>query len=171
MIMDAFLDMNALKEAHLSPSVAYQHTGVALALRPGTTGITGFGDLPKGTRVAVQVGSLAQTILGRQGLAAIPFGFEDDMIEAVLTGEVAAAAVTPASIGWHNHEHPDRQVAVVHAYEQEPALAWDLVVGMRRFDHAFLREVNGAVQAIVDDGTVARIYTAYGIEHRAPPPR
>ena len=90
------------------------------------------------------------------------------MVAAVAKGEVDAAAVTPASAGWYLHQHPDAPLRLVDAYDGEPDLSWDLSVGMRRADHATLRAIDDAVRALVADGTVARIYAAYGVEHRAP---
>jgi polar amino acid transport system substrate-binding protein len=168
LVMDAFVQVEALKELNLSPTSPYQHTGVALVLRPGLDGVTRFDDLPKEARLAVRVGSAAQYLLGKRGLKAIPFGFEDDMVEAVASGEVDAAAVTPASAGWYLHQHPDAPLRLVDAYDGEPELSWDLAVGMRRADHATLRAVDDTVRALVTDGTVARIYATYGVEHRAP---
>ena len=168
LVMDAFVQVEALKELNLSPTTPYQHTGVALLLRPGLDGVTRFDDLPKEARLAVRVGSAAQYLLGKRGLRAIPFGFEDDMVEAVASGEVDAAAVTPASAGWYLHQHPDASLRLVDAYDGEPELSWDLAVGMRRADHATLRAVDDAVRALLADGTVGRIYAAYGVEHRMP---
>jgi len=39
---------------------------------------------------------------------------------------------------------------------------------MRRRGHARLRAVDDTVRALVAGGTVARIYAAYGVEHRVP---
>ncbi len=167
-VMDTIVDEEALEERQLRWSTPYQRSGVALALKPGATGIAGFADLGPGTRVGVQAGSLAQVVLGQRGLKTIPFAFEDEMVAAVDSGEVAAAAVTPVSIGWYNHEHPEQQLAYVHAYEHEPELAWDLAVGLRRSDRFLRREIDRIVQAMLADGTVARVYAAYGIEHRTP---
>ncbi len=168
LVMDVFLDYQALKDARVIPTVPYQRTGVALALRPGFGAVERLEDLPEGARVAALVRSLAQTVLGRRGLRVIPFGFEDEMLEAVARGEIDAAAATPASIGWYNHEHPDRPLAIAPVYEHEPELAWNLAVGMRRSDKDFRREVDRIVRAMLADGTVARILAAYGIEHRPP---
>jgi polar amino acid transport system substrate-binding protein len=168
LVLDVFLDYQALKDARVIPTVPYQRTGVALALRPGLGGVERLEDLPEGVRVAVLVGSLAQAVLGRRGLEVVPFGFEDEMLEAVARGEVDAAAASPASIGWHNRGYPDRPLAVAHVYEREPGLAWDLAVGMRRSDKDFRREVDRIVRTMLEDGTVARILAAYGVEHRVP---
>lgn len=170
LVLDVFLDYQALKDARVIPTVAYQRTGVALALRPDLGPVHRLEDLPPETRTAALVRSHAQMFLDQKGLQVIPFGFEDEMLEAVARGEVDAAAASPASIGWYNHRHPDRPLALLPLFEQEPALAWSLAVGMRRSDKDFRREVDKIVRAMLEDGTVARIYAAYGVEHRRPAP-
>ena len=65
-----------------------------------------------------------------------PFGFEDDMLEALASGELEAAAATPLSIGYYNLAHPGARMRLVYAYDAVPELAGDLAVGMRRSDQA-----------------------------------
>jgi ABC-type amino acid transport substrate-binding protein len=169
LVLDVFLDYQALKDARVIPTVPYQRTGVALALRPGLGPVERLEDLPKEARVAVLVRSLAQAFLGTRGHRVVPYGDEEEMLEAVARGEVDAAAVSPASVGWHNRRHPDLPpLGIAHVYEHEPELAWSLAVGMRRAEREFRREVDQAVRAMVADGTVARILAAYGVEHRPP---
>ena len=98
----------------------------------------------------------------------IPFGFEDEMVAALGSGEIDAAAATATSIGWYNHEHPGAELAIVQAADHEPELAWDLAVGMRRSDRFLRREIDRIIAAMLEDGTVARVYAAYGVEHRPP---
>ena len=57
---------------------------------------------------------------------------------------------------------------LVHAYEGEPELTWEMAVGMRRADYEVVRAVNEALERLLADGTVAHIYARYGIEHRPP---
>lgn len=168
LVMDVFTTYDALKDSRVAPTTPYQHTGVALVLRPGQEHVQGFADLGRDARIAVQFGSAAQYVLGKRGLKTIPFGFEDEMMQAVASGEVDAAAVTPASAGWYMHQHPETKLRLVHAYDKEPDLAWDLAVGMRRADKDMRRAVEDIVRQLLADGTVTRIYAAYGIEHRVP---
>jgi polar amino acid transport system substrate-binding protein len=122
-------------------------------------------------------GSLAQMRLGGARAQGHPVRLEDELVAAVASGEVDAAAATPTSIGWFNKGRPDRALAVAHAYDHEPELAWELAVGLRRSDPPMRREVDRIVAAMLADGAFARIYAAYGIEHapagrrsgRAPP--
>ena len=179
-IVGSIADRQAQSKRRVRLSRPYHQSGVALAFprasdNPGsgsdTAGINGFSDLRRGQRVGVLSGSLASQYLGRRGIAIIPFGFEDDMIEALVGGEIAAAAISPATAGYYNVTHPARPVRVVLAYDRVPELSWAVAVGMRRADYPLLREVNKALERLLADGTVARIYARYGIEHRLPPRR
>jgi polar amino acid transport system substrate-binding protein len=167
-IMDTIVEPAALAERDLRASVPYQRSGVALALPPQHEGVKRFADLGAEHKIAVQVGSLTQTILGRQGLKTSPFVFEDEMLAALAAGEVDAAAVSPTSAGWWNLNHPEKPVRIVLAYEHEPELQWDLAVGMRRSDRFLRREIDRIVTEMLDDGTVTALFAAYGVEHRRP---
>jgi polar amino acid transport system substrate-binding protein len=167
LVMDTIADQEAQAESPLRWSVPYQRSGVALAVRPGADDIKGFESLD-GHRVGVLLGSVAHMYLDQHGAHAIPYGFEDDMLASLGSGEIDAAAVTALSAGYYNLQHPAAQVRLIYAYDAVPELGWDLAVGMRRSDR-FLRDaVDDAVQAMLDDGTFDRIYASYGIEHRPP---
>jgi polar amino acid transport system substrate-binding protein len=143
-------------------------SGVAIALRPGVSGVADYADLKKGQRVGAIVGSAASVTLGQKGLPTIPFTFEDDMIEAVGKGELDAALATPASIGYYNLLHKDAAVTLVRAYENQPELRWEIAVGMRKSDDALVAKINEAIDRLLADGTVSRIYASYGIEASLP---
>jgi polar amino acid transport system substrate-binding protein len=166
--MDTIADPEAQLEANLRWSEPYQRSGVALALRPETDGITGFDSLEGERRVGVMQASLAHMYLEQRGARTVPFGFEDDMLQALAAGELDAAAVTPLSIGYYNLQHPEEPVHLIYAYDAVPELSWDLAVGMRRSDRFLRKAVDDAVQAMLADGTFGRIYASYGIEHRPP---
>jgi len=167
-VLDSIAVPEAQAERRLRLSKPYQRSGVALAFRSETTGVGGFGDLSPRHRVAVQVGSLAAMLLDRRGVRLSSFAYEDEMLEAVARGEVDAAAVSPASAGYFNVTHAEAPLRVIHAYEREPALAWDVAVGLRRSDDALRAAVDAALDRLLADGTIRRIYARYGIEHRRP---
>ena len=131
-------------------------------------GSEGFGDLKKEQRVAAIVGSLARVKLGQKGLQTIPFTFEDEMLEALGKGELDAALATPATIGYYNLLHKDAPVMLVRDYENMPELRWEVAVGMRKADDAFVAAVNAALDHMLADGIVSRIYARYGIEQSIP---
>src|SRR3954447_6147731 len=166
-VLDAIVDKQVQEDSPVKVSRPYHRSGVALALPAGAEGKS-FGDFDRTKRVGVQVGSLAQMVLSQRGLQTTPFGFEDEMVEAVAAGTLAGAAVTPATVGYFNMTHPDAKVRLVHAYEQEPLLSWNVAVGMRGSDTALRQEIDAAVEKLLAEGTFRDIYARYGVEHRAP---
>jgi polar amino acid transport system substrate-binding protein len=167
-VLDTIADQATAQERRLRLSRPYLVSGVAIALRPGVSGVAEFSDLKKGQRVGALVGSLAGVTLGQKGLPTIPFTFEDDMIEAVGKGELDAALATPSSIGYYNLLHMDAPVPLVRAYENQPEFRWEIAVGMRKSDDALAAKINEAVDHLLADGTVSRIYAGYGIEASLP---
>ena len=149
-------------------STPYQTGGVALAFAPGQATVASYRELKAGTRVGVMTNSLASLIVSKTGARMVPFAFEDEMMEAVAKGEVDAAAVSPASIGYYNTTNPGRKVTLVHAEDSEPELKWVVAVGLRRADAPLVDAVNAAVAALVADGTIANIYGRYGVDYRRP---
>lgn len=166
-VLDTIAVPEAQAERRIDLSKPYQRSGVGLALRPETQGVAKFEDLV-GRRVAVQAGSLAGMLLGQRGAQLSIFGFEDDMVEAVVRGDVVAAAVSPATVAYFNFRHPDKPLRFVHAYEAEPELRWNLAVGLRRADAPLREAIDRAIDRLMADGTVRTIYSHYGIEHRPP---
>ena len=167
-LFDSIVDRETAEDAHLRLSRPYIVSGVAIALRPGIEGIKGFGDLKKVKRVGAIVGSLASVRFGQKGLPTIPFTFEDEMIEALGKGELDAALATPATIGYYNMTHKDAPVSLVLDYESMPELHWEVAVGMRKADDALAAAINAALDHMLADGVVHRIYASYGIEQSLP---
>jgi polar amino acid transport system substrate-binding protein len=167
-VLDAIVDEASAHERHIRLSRPYLVSGVAIALRPGVSGVTDYADLKKGQRVGAMVGSLASVTLGQKGLPTIPYTFEDDMVEAVGKGELDAALATPASIGYYNLLHKDAPVTLVRAYQNQPEFRWEVAVGMRKSDDALVAAINEAIDRLLADGTISRIYAGYGIEPSLP---
>jgi polar amino acid transport system substrate-binding protein len=167
-LFDTIVDPESAEDAHLRLSRPYNVSGVAIALRSGIDGVKEFGDLNRGLRVGALVGSVASVRLGQKGLQTIPFTFEDDMIEALGKGELDAALATPATIEYYNTTHKTAPLTLVRAYEGMPELRWEIAVGMRKADDALVAAVNAALDRMLAQGVVNRIYASYGIEQRLP---
>ena len=168
---DMLLDTIAVAEiygARVKLSIPYQRSGVALGVGPRASDVTSFADLKPGVRVGVMVNSVASVMLGKRELTTVPYAFEDEMVDDLASGKLDAAAVSPAPVGYYRHTHPDANIRLVYAYDDEPELAWNVAIGLRRADDGFVEAVNRALGALLSDGTIARIYASYGIEHRPP---
>ena len=166
-VLDTIAVPEAQAERRLDLSKPYRRSGVGLAVRPDAVSVGKFEDLV-GRRVAVQSRSLAGMLLGQRGVRLASFGFEEEMIEAVVRGEVDAAAVSPATAGYFNLRHPETPVRFVHAYDTEPELRWNLAVGLRRADPPFREAIDRAIDRLMADGTVMKIYAHYGVEYLPP---
>ena len=167
-IMDTIVDKQLQAEGRVRVSKPYHHSGVALALPKGADGGSSFRDLDRKKRIGVQVGSLAQMILGQRGQQTTPFGFEDEMLEALAAGTIDGAAASPAAIAYFNLRHPDQSLRLVHAYEQEPELSWNVAVGMRGSDASLRQKIDDVIERMLADGSIRDIYARYGVEHRPP---
>jgi polar amino acid transport system substrate-binding protein len=166
-ILDAIADRAVLAEVGLRMSRPYHRSGVALAVGANST-VASLADLGSGQRVGVQVGSIVSMMLGKRGVKTTPFAFEDDIMEALAKGEIDAAAVTPAAIGWFNQAHPNARVRRIPAFEDEPDLNWNVAVGMVNPDQKLRDGIDAALEALLADGTLARIYARYGVELQPP---
>src|SRR5579875_3753788 len=169
---DILLDMVDDPEAApfgMKLSKPYYRSGVGLAVPRGSA-IGGFRDLDARTKVGVQVGSLAAMTLGERHVAISVFGLEDDMLAALAVHQIAAAAVTPMSVGYYNQRHPDAGFDYVPPDGSEPALAWNVAAGVRRPDPALLAAIDAALDRLSADGTIAAIYRRYGITLQPPRP-
>jgi polar amino acid transport system substrate-binding protein len=152
----------------LKVSTAYYRGGVPLAFGRDQQTAPTYRVLKQGTRVGVIMNSLASLVISKTAATMIPFGFESDMLEALARGEIAAAAASAASIGYFNRENPQAKLQLVHAEDDEPELRWPVAVGMRRADEELVQKVNAALAQLLADGTIAKIYARYGVEHRIP---
>jgi polar amino acid transport system substrate-binding protein len=167
MLFDTIADP-AAQRGPIRLSQPYQRSGVALGLRAGNDAVQRFEDLAAGKRVGVMINSVASMRLNQRGLATVPYAFEGDMVADLGKGEIDACAVSPATIAYYIHTHPGAALRYVHAYDAEPELRWSLAVGLRRSDDALVDAVNAALDRLMSDGTLARIYASYGVEYRRP---
>jgi polar amino acid transport system substrate-binding protein len=167
-VMDTIVNEQVQAEGRVRVSRPYHHSGVALALPKGTDGGSSFRDMDRKKRLGVQVGSLAQMILGRRGQQTTPFGFEDEMLDALAAGTIDGAAASPAAIAYFNLRHPSQPLRLMHAYESEPELSWDVAVGMRGSDAPLRQKIDGVIERMLADGSIRDIYARYGVEHRPP---
>ena len=125
-----------------------------------------FSDVADAT--GVPVSSLASMTLNKGGVATSPFSFEDDIVAALANREIEAAAVTPATVGWFNLQHADKPLRLIPAFENDPDLNWNIAAGLIRPDDRLRARVDAAIEALLADGTIARIYAGYGIALRPP---
>jgi ABC-type amino acid transport substrate-binding protein len=155
-------------EGRVLLSRPYQTSGVVLGLSRGAAPITDYHQLEPGQKVGVMVGSVASVVLGKAGKSISPYSFQSDLVEDLDKGQLYAGAVSSATMSYHLRQHPESGVKLAYAFDSEPDLHWEVSVGLRKSDQALVDAVNEILGRLLTDGTVARIYAKYGIEHRVP---
>ena len=118
-VLDAIGDRGALMEVGLRSSRPYHRSGVTLAVSKGSP-VAALADLGKDKRVGVPVGSLASMRLSKDGVAISPFALEDEILDALAKGEIAAAAVTPGAVGWYQSAAPRRPAPADRGFRRRP---------------------------------------------------
>jgi polar amino acid transport system substrate-binding protein len=166
-VFDAISGKDAAVEGGLRLSRPYQRSGVVLAVRDHSA-VASLDDLTSGRRVGVLTGSLASMTLGKRGVTITPFVLEGELMTALASGEIDAAAITPTAIGWYNTVHPQAHIRALRVFADNPDFNWNLAVGMIGPDDRLRERINAALGDMLADGTVARIYGRYGIELRPP---
>ena len=168
-VIDSIADREAQEESGLRISKPYRRSEVAIALRGDDKSVRALDDLTHAHRkVGVLTSSIAAMKLDQDGAELVPGLFEDELLAMLVKGDVAAAAVTPTSAGYYNLTHPKQKVRLIHPFENEPDLSWNVAVGMRRPDDQLRDAIDDAMARLVADGTVKRIYARYGVEVRPP---
>jgi polar amino acid transport system substrate-binding protein len=106
--------------------------------------------------------------LAKGGTTTSPFVFEDDIVTALANREIEAAAVTRMTVGWFNLQHAGKPLRIIPVFDNDQDLNWNIAAGLLRPDDKLQARVDAAIEALLADGTIARIYARYGIELRSP---
>ena len=166
-VMDSIADPEAQEDSGLQLSKPYRRSSVALVVRPDSPGARSIKDL-HGRRVGVLVSSIAAMTLNQRGIETLPANFEDELLDYLAKHEVDAAAVTATSAGYYNLRHPQAKLKVFEIFDSTPDMAWNVAVGLRRPDDAMRTAVDDALDHLLANGTVKRIYASYGVALQPP---
>lgn len=145
----------------------YLRTGIALLVRSGVA-VGSYADLKPALRIGVPLGSAGEGYLQQRGLIPRNFALTQEMEAALGAGDLDAILVPTHATAYALQEKPRDDVTLVHAYVDEPTLAWNLVATLRKADKAFLDAVNQALASLRQDGSLARLYSRYGIPYVEP---
>jgi polar amino acid transport system substrate-binding protein len=166
-VLDTIARRDAPPEGGLKVSRPYHRSGVVLAVRDDSQ-VTSLASLGSNQRVGVPVGSLVSMMLDKGGTVTSPFVFEDEIVAALANREIEAAAVTPVTVGWFNLQHADTPLRLISAFDNEQDLNWNIAAGLFRPDDRLRARVDAAIEKLLADGTIARIYARYGVGLRPP---
>ncbi len=79
----------------------------------------------------------------------------------------AAGLVSDAYTGWYLKLHPGA-VRISETYVPERDFRWNVAVGLRNADTPLVDAVNRALDTLIADQTIPKIFARYGISYRPP---
>jgi polar amino acid transport system substrate-binding protein len=144
----------------------YAGGGYLLAVPAATAGAQGPADL--GGKVGVEHTSWPHYLLSTRGVPTASFVSQTDILDALVTGEIAGGMVTMPYFGWYLKQHPGARLKLAEGYAPEADLRWSVAVGLRQPDEALLQAVDAALGRFVADGTIPAIFARYGITYTPP---
>jgi polar amino acid transport system substrate-binding protein len=144
----------------------YAASGVFLAI-PSDSQARRFEDLHD-QKIGVIVGSVEHEWLTNKAMRVSVFAFQEEIVAAVDAGEIGGGAVPQPILGWYRHEHPGARVTIPDGYEPEPALRWNVAVGLWRADDALISVVDAALDRVMDKQIPRQIYAKYGAAYHPP---
>jgi polar amino acid transport system substrate-binding protein len=166
-VTDVIAEPAVQNETALQLSKPYYRTGIVLAVRHDSP-ITSANAIDLYAKIGVMGSSVASMTFNQRGLTTSAFGFENEMLQALADKEIDGAAVSRAAAGYFNLTHPGQASRMVEIDRLEPAFSWNVAVGMVKPDDKLRAAIDGALERLVADGTIRRIYAKYGIDLQSP---
>jgi polar amino acid transport system substrate-binding protein len=147
----------------------YYGTGYVLVERKDSPRVRSLTELKggKSQRLGTEAGSIADYSLRQRGYLRRLFRNQLATLKALNDGDIDYAYVW-ANVGWTLYVSPDFNLKLVPDYVPEDH--WNIAVAMCRGDDELKRHVDVVLDALIKDGTVSRILTAYHVPWYAPFP-
>jgi polar amino acid transport system substrate-binding protein len=143
----------------------YVESGYVLVLPSGSPSIERLEDV-KG-KIAVEHTSWPHYVLDSRKVPLSSYGSAVDILDAVAKGEAAAGLVSDAYAGWYLKRHPGA-LKISDTYVPDREFRWNVAVGLRNADPPLVEAINRALDALIADQTIPKIFARYGISYRAP---
>ena len=147
----------------------YYGTGYVLVQRKNGPHVQSLAELKgaKSQRLGAEAGSVADYSLRQRGYLRRLFRNQLAALKALSDGDIDHAYLW-ANVGWTLHVSPDLNLELVPNYVPEDH--WNIAVAMCRGDDELKRQVDAALDALIADGTVARVLARYHVPYHAPFP-
>jgi len=153
-------------EPHLTKP--YASSGYVLVVSTPAADVPRLAEL-KGGRVGIEQGSWPHYLLTKQGIPTASYANQLEILDAVARGSVVAGLVTDPYVGWFLMQRPGA-VKVSSAPMPAPELGWNVAVRLLNADPALLSALNDAIDRIIADGNIVRIFAKYGVTYVPPRP-
>lgn len=118
-------------------------------------------------KIAVEHTSWPHYVLDQRKIPVSTYGSPFDVLDAVTKGQAAAGLVSDAYAGWYLKLQPGT-VKISETYVPERDFRWNVAVALRNADAPLVDAVNHALDTLIADQTIPRIFEKYGIRYRPP---
>src|SRR5215813_13688963 len=118
-------------------------------------------------KIAVEHASWPHYVLDQRKIAVSTHGSPFDVLDAVTKGQAAAGLVADEYAGWYLKLQPGT-IKISETYVPERDLRWNVAVALRNADTPLVDAVNRALDTLIADQTIPKIYARYGITYRPP---
>jgi len=119
----------------------------------------------KSQRLGTEAGSVADYTLRQRGYLRRLYRNQLATLKALNDGDIDHAYLW-ANAGWTLHTTPDWMLELAPNYVPEEH--WDIAIAMGRGDYELKRQVDAALDALITDGSVARLLARYHMPYHAP---
>jgi polar amino acid transport system substrate-binding protein len=123
----------------------------------------------RGRSVAVIHASFAHYLFNQKHIAVRTlYPSQEEILAAVASKEMSAGVVADWIFDWYQKTHPDSGLRILDALVVDPDLDYNVAITLRNTDAALVEKVNAVLDALKTDGSLVRLFAAYGITYRAP---
>jgi len=143
----------------------YVESGYVLVVPAKATSIERLEDV-KG-KIAVEHTSWPHYVLDKRKIPVSTHGSPFDVLDAVTKGQAAAGLVSDAYAGWYLKLQPGT-IKISETYVPERDFRWNVAVALRNADTPLVDAVNRALDTLIADQTIPKIFARYGIAYRPP---
>ena len=143
----------------------YVESGYVLVVPAKSPSIERLEDV-KG-KIAVEHTSWPHYVLDQRKIPVSTHGSPFDVLDAVTKGQAPAGLVSDAYAGWYLKLQPGT-IKISETYVPERDFRWNVAVGLRNADTPLVDAVNRALDTLIADQTIPKIFARYGITYRPP---
>jgi len=118
-------------------------------------------------KIAVEHASWPHYVLDQRKIPVSTYGSPFDVLDAVTKGQAAAGLVSDAYAGWYLKLQPGT-IKISETYVPERDFRWNVAVALRNADTPLVDAVNRALDTLIADQTIPKIFARYGIAYRPP---
>jgi polar amino acid transport system substrate-binding protein len=118
-------------------------------------------------KIAVEHTSWPHYVLDQRKIPVSTQGSPFDVLDAVTKGQAAAGLVSDTYAGWYLKLQPGT-IKISETYVPERDFRWNVAVALRNADTPLVDAVNRALDTLIADQTIPKIFERYGITYRPP---